>query len=575
MAIDDTPLVPIEFLGREFHIWLKDQIYTGVAGSTGRYVPNIGDAVWDWATGLWRVVDVDRTTGLSTLAAYVPPKDPGTVDPTDILLGAGPGYQSESFRVFLDTSVMPHTLAVDARLYFYGTTVSYIKVFLGGDYGDDGTVISAMYDQNGTLLGENIPLEVVAQVNPIIGTNPLTPMSTSTLGVDNYAVKTPMVGYTLEAMPDNQVVTIVAYDDANSARSIAKCLVQNSSFIRTTDASKRYITHVALESPFMSDTDNTLLKFPINLATSALDAHGMVYYSNGEPERMPIDGVKFQLHGLDNYVASIVGQKIPLVLTYNLSMDEFVYGASMGANRHLSVPYNATTTRLDGGFTPKLFCLPVWVDAVNGYRLEWYMYNLDRELVTNVTSLVRVDPNRKLFDPTEYGTTQNLTVDLDMSKVDSRFSAWRHVQTLGVTLLNRGDLNDTNWLITYTPGVEEPFGLGLKAKTTFVNTNLTQVDLSSGQTTQEAWLRKVYYNAEPLYDAATETGPLAPNYFVLTMGASRVEYPIDQWNTIFETGVSLREGSLVYLEFKKRTTTTDLQLAISGLTVHQTTSTTV
>ena len=51
---------------------LKSEIYTGPTG-TGRYVPNIEDAVWDWTAGVFRVVDVNITTGLSTLVLHTFP----------------------------------------------------------------------------------------------------------------------------------------------------------------------------------------------------------------------------------------------------------------------------------------------------------------------------------------------------------------------------------------------------------------------------------------------------------------------------------------------------------------------
>lgn len=557
MAVNDTPLVGLQDETRSFRLWLKSEIYDNQG--PGIYVPNKNDGVWEWETGLWRVVDVDRTTGLSVLAKYVPPKDSGTVDETDILLGAGPGYQSESFRAMIDTSVMPHTLALESRLHVYGTTLSYVKVFLGSDISATGTVISAMYDQGGTLLGENIPLELVRQANNA---------QSQVAGVDNYAVKAPMVGYTHFSLPDNEVVTMVAYDDAGVARSVAKMLVVNTAFIRTTDASKKYVQSVHLESPFMAEGNDRLLKFPINLATAALDARGVVTYSNGERLRMPIDGTKFQLHGLSNYVASIVGQKIPLVLTYNLSPEEYVYGASTGVAKHVSEPYAATTELMDGAYSPKLFVTPVWIDAVSGYRLEWFLYNLDREVLVNVTPLVQVQSSSRAFNPTEYGTMQNLVVAVDMNRVDSRFKAWRHVQTVGVALLARGDLQETNWTVSYSPGQETPYGLTTSAVATFINQNLTRINLACGQTTQEAWLAKVFYTTEPLFNAGLEIRAPEPNYFVLVAGNTRVEYPISAWNSVIEISDTLREGSVVYLEFKRRTTTTDLQLGISGMIVH-------
>lgn len=544
---------------RTFRLWAKEEIYTGPSGK-GRYVPNINDAVWDWVTGLWRVTDVDYTTGLSRLQRHVAPKEADSVTQEDILLGVGPGYQSESYRVYVDTSVMPHVMAIDSRLHFYGTSVSYVKLFQGSDITATGTVVSAFYDQSGVLLGDNIPVELVAMPNTLGSGVP---------GVDNYAVKAPMVGYTMQELQDNEVVTCVAYDDAGHVCSIARLLVQNTSFIRTTDSSMRYITSVTLESPFLSEADDTLLEFPINLPVSALDARGIVTYSDGTRRRLPIDGTKFNLFGLDNYVATIIGQKIPLVLSYRLNPDEYVYGASAGASKHLSVPYKAVTKPLDGAYSVKLFVFPVWVGPVNGYRLRWFLYNLDRNNVYEVTSLVQFGTSSRSFDPTEYGTVQNLNVAVDMDQVDGRFKKYRHTQTVGITLLTPGDLDQPNWTVTYSPGQDPVYGEDLRAEVEFINVNHWLLDISCGQPTKELWLERLYYDTQPVFNPESESRPPEPNLFVLVFKGRRIECPISQWNSVFTVPNDLNEGEVLLVEFIRRGPVTDLQLGIAGLPVHQ------
>jgi hypothetical protein len=536
-----------------------DEIYTGPTG-TGRYVPNLNDEVFDWDTGLWRVVGVDYSTGLSELSIYIPPKEADSIDHTDVLLGTGPGYQSETFRAYLDTSVMPHILAVDSRLRFYGTTNAYVKIFLGTNISDEGTVISAMYDQGGTLLGDSIPLELVAMPNDPINDNP---------GLDNLAVKTPMVGYTTTKMSDNEVVTVVAYDDAGHVTSIAKLLVKNTAFIRTSDASKKYVASIHLESPFLSTSDDTLLEYPINLPVEAMELRGVVTYSDGSRSILPVDGTKFALHGISNFVSTILGQQIPLVLTYYLSEEEYVYGASVGATKHISVPYTATTTNVDGSYTVKLFVAPVWVNAIEGYRLRWFLYNLDREEVFEVTQHVQLAANSRSFNPTEYGVMQNISVAVDMNKVNAKYTNYRHTQTIGIALLNQGNLDQENWNINYEPGQEIPYGENLRASLRFVNTNYWVLNLNSGFASKEQWLENVYYNAKPLTHPDFEVRPPEPNYFTIVMGNQRIECPIEQWNSDIVMPSGVNDGDVVLIEFFKRNAATDLQLGVGVLPVHQ------
>ena len=550
MSISSQPLDPIFDAKQGFWIWNITQIYTGQG--TGRFVPNLDDGVWDWDQGLFRVVYVDRTTGLSQLTKWQPPKDPGVVTDEDVLLGAGPGTLSESYRLYLDTSTLPFTLATDARLHVYGTACTYMKIFLGTDIGDNGTVISAFYDQGGTLLGENIPLELVVMPD-----------------ADNRAVKTPSVGYTTRELDDGEVCTAVFYNDAGHAVSIARLLIKNTAFIRSTDSSKKYITSIHLECPFLSGADSRMIEYPINVTLASLPMIGVVTYSDGSVRRIPVDGNKFNLYGRDNYVATILGQKIPLVLDYKLSSDEVNYIASSGHAHHVAVQYEATTIAAEGAYSVKLFCYPVWVDEVNGYRLDWFLYNLDRDAVYYATPYVELASNSAPFDPLLYGVTQRVTVGVNLQRVNGAYANYRHVQSLQIALLAPGTEYRDNWQITYTPG-GDAYGPGLVAAATFVNVNYWKLDLTNDCASVEEWLRKVFYGSEPLFNPDLEVETPAPNFFRLVAGTYRVELNVSQWNQelVIPSG-QVSEGQVVYLEFFKRMNSTDLELGVGGLVFHQ------
>lgn len=548
-----TPPTLIADPTRGFRMWLISEIYTGPTG-TGKYVPNPDDMVWDWTSGYNRVISVDYTTGLSVIKPWNPPVNSNPMSDEDVLLGAGPGYQSESFRVYLDKSVLPHVLAVDSRVHLYGTTVSYIKIFKGTDTSVNGQVISQMYDQGGTFLGENIPMELVA-MDP---------------SANNVAVKTPQVGYTTQDLSDGDVVTAVCYDDAGNATSICKLLVKNTAFIRTTDASAKYIKAISVETPFLSASDPSLIQYPINMPVSALNLIGVVTYSDGSKLRLPIDGTKFSLYGLENYIATIQGQTLDLVLSYKLSPGEYNYITESSPNKHISIPMKATTLQADGAYSVKLFVAPRWIDALNGYTLEYFLYNLDREDVYPVTNLVQMGSNSRAFNPLQYGTTQHIGVALDLNQVDPSFANYRHVQEFDVTLLRQGtDQSGDNWTVGYTPGQNPPYGVGVKALVNYIEVGNWQLDLSCGLTNQTDWLNKVFYGTQPLFDAGSETEAPTPNFFALVYGSERLEVPISQWASTITMTSTFVEGTLVNVEFFKRNASTDLQLGVSQMIVHR------
>lgn len=554
MAVDDTPIVPIFDADRGWRMWHKPDIYTGEEGSTGRWVPNVDDLIIDYANGFERVIDVDMSTGLSTLLTWVLPKEADGLTNEDILLGLGPGSQSESFRAMLDDSVVPHTLALDSRLHFYGSSVKWIKIFRGTDISAVGEVVSAYYDQSNTYLGENIPVELVQTPDP---------------SVDNRAILAPMVGYTNAELDEGEVLTAVAYSDTGMALSIAKLLVKNTAFIRTTDASRRFISSIHLESPFVSASDDRIIEYPINMPVSALPLTGVVTYSDGKTLKHPVDGTKFRIHGLEHYVASQEGQRIPLVLTYYLESDEYNYGSSPGASRHLSEKYWATTKAFDEAYEIKLYAYPTWVDDVQGYRMEFFLYNLNRGMYQEVTTLVRLGNNTPAFQPLNFTQTQHLTYVINMNDVDSKYPSYRHVQTVDVQLMAPGTEDTTNWIIGFNPGQDPKYGHNLSLRATFVDSSNWKVKVDNGFASESAWLEELFYRSQPLFNREREEQAPLPNYFVLNLQGREFEYQTSQWSEEFTLPSVIEEGETAYIRWIKRTSEGDLQLGISGLPVHQ------
>lgn len=538
---------------RGWRQWNIDELYTEDSGVEGRYVPNENDLVWSRDDGWFYVEEVDYTTGLSVLKPWKGLDETGgTQVERDVLLGSGPGRISESYRLYIDTSVTPHTMDFDRRMKVHGTRAQYVKVFRGSVI-EQADVISRMYDQQGTLLGEEIPLELVA---------------TDTL--ENVAIKAPQSGCSAQELPDGETVIAVFYGGDGVPVSKSILIVENTSFIRQAHSATKYVTSIELDSPFLSDADDHVLECPINLPMEAVAARGIVRYSNGETKTMNIDGTKFRIFGLQKFISTIMGQKQPFTLVYYLSPGEVGYGSVSGNTMHLTESYMATTTKVDGAYSLKLFSYPSWVDEINGYRLTHHLYNLDRDVVYDVTQHVTLAANSRAFDPLAYGLSQDLTFSLDLSKVSSIFKNYRHLQTTRITLRRPGlDSVDTNWTVQFDRA-KEPFGEGLKAEVEFVNSNLWRLKLDNGLGSVESWLREVYDKTYPLFDKTSEDKPPVPTHFKMIAGSHESEYPISMWDHEFTLSNILEAGENVYLQFFKRTSQTDLQLSTAALILRQT-----
>ena len=545
-------IVPVFNPNNKFTIYSLAEIYTGQQGQN-RYVPNLNDRVIDLDTNKWYYVhSIDPSTLIAELVP-VTTVDEGDFSPDDLLLGVGPGTQSDTYRLYIDKSVQPFTMAVDARLHVAGTMVKTAKIFRGSELTGTARVISAYYDQSGTVLGQAIPLELVAMPNG-----------------QNYSIKTVPVCYTVEDIPDGEVVTAVFYSDTGHVVSKRQLLVENTAFIRSADSSVKYITGIALESPFLSETDPTLIQYPLNVPLVGLNLIGVVKYSDGSVNRMPVDNTKFSIFGFENYAATIVGQKFPLVIKYTLSPDEIVYGANVGDGRFITESYKATTIKADGAFTIKLFGYPVWVDAVTGYVLRWYMYNLERNVAYNVTPYVRFNSNTRVFDPLAFGVTQHLSVSINLKDVNGIYPNYIHVQTLDIVLMGPGTQRTTNWTVGFDPNQDPMYGVNVFASTTFINQNLTKLKIDAGSTAIDDWLARLYYNTKPLVDINKEITAPAPDYFSVYVNNQDIEFPISQWGSELLINGVLSDNSTLFVKFFKRLADNDIQLGVAGLPVYQT-----
>lgn len=539
-------------------IWGLHEIFTGHEGSN-KYVPKVNDYVINHETNeAWIVISIDSTTLIAELRKIrgLPIK---IVEDDDRLLSTDPCIRDETYRVYLDTSVNPYRLTVDARHKVYGSMSHHAKIFRGSRLQKPEEVVSMIFDQYGQLLSDNIPLEL-AEMD----------------GVNNYVTKCVPPCHTTYALPDGELVTVVIYDDVGVVTQVREMIVENTSVIRQTDTSVKYIKGISLDSPFLTENDPTLIKYPLNVPVRGLNLFGIVEYSDGSTRRLPVDGTKFQVLGLTDYVATIVGYRFDFTLRYSIGSDEIAIDIKNDSNVDMSIKGDRFITRrfkgevvkADNAYSVKLFGYPSWVDDLNGYRMDFYLMNLERSYCINVTPFVKYNENRVPFNGLLYGVAQRISVSINLKEASITNKDYIHTQVIDIQLQrNGGDKTGYPWSVGFEINQFPYYGIDNFAQVSHINQNLKRVNISLEESNFETWLERIYRRAKPLYDETREPGPLEPDYIRIRTPNREFTFPISRWNQQLEINDTLKETDNIYVVFIKRTNDTDLFLGVSALPV--------
>lgn len=538
---------PIPQPARAFTVIYIDELYNPDTGK-GQWFPNVNDLVVDYVGNqLLRCTAVNYTALTYTLTIW----KPTAVYNTDNFIGACAPHLADALKVYVDTNIYPYTLRVDARLRFGGPDMDSIKIFRGHNTSVNGEVISSYLVDN-VIKSENIPLELVN---------------------GSQAEKVAVAGRCKGSVTNGELVTIVAYSDTNEVVAIALANIIVTNLIMAADAPARQIYDIKLRSPFILPGNDRMLSLPINIPLDDIPLSVDVVYSDGT-KNILLDGTRAKLDGLRSsgavdtfYLSSVAGQTLPLLLSYKLASNETYVGNDVVDGVVLR-DYQATTLDVDGAYSLKLFVVPTWTNSATGYRLNYYLYDLNRDAVYNATPNVKPSANGGIFDPTLYGVKQHLIVAVDVSKVSAAYSAHIHTQAFSITLLNEGTVKAPNFLLEYDHA-SKGFGDDVYVKFYYDNITYWTVDLRAGCASKAEWLMKMYQRIYPLYDRRTEAGPPDPTHFELVTKTKSYLFTVDQWVSPVHVDFQVNEAEPLLIKWIQRTPTDDLCLGMSSVLAHQ------
>jgi len=554
-TVSDTPQIGIVNLDRGWKIWNMTEIFTGKAG-TGLHCPNVNDLILDLTSGWYLVTTIDITTGLCQYIPWTLPAVTQNNVVIDQLLGVSTGMQSETWRVNIDTRQMPYSMEIDGRLHLYRSDADHYKVFLGTDLTDNGIVLSAYYSPSGEFIGENIPLEHVGTDN-----------------INNFAIWAPKAGNTNRKLNDGEVVTVVLYSAAGHKLSHSSMLIQNTTLVRRTAAGRKQIRSIRIKSPYVSDADPSQLIVPINIDVRTVSMVGVVRYNTGEEMEVPIvlDGTgKMALHGLRWYSPTIQSHPHKLTLSYRLSEDEYSLEHGITENGYITEAFTIKAVAADNAYSVRLYAFPTWNTPAGRYDLDFWLFNIDRDVYYRVPrSVVEIPDNEVAFDGSDFVSRQRLKFGLLLSNVDPVFSAHRFTQASEISLNKAGTESGDKWQVKVDPAQAKFFGAGVAAKNRLVNTNLSYLNLQVGAVDVGDWLNKLYYPLNHLFDDTSEVQAPEPTHFIIHTKTREYMFAISQWKQEFPILNDVNIGETIYLRWIRETANAQLQLGVTGLAVEQ------
>jgi hypothetical protein len=519
-------------------------------------VPFENQLILDVDRGYWyRCAKVDYEGTLK--ATLVPwqnnnPNDENVLE-QDWVFGIKGGPMLGEALLAVDFSVRPNVARVDATIMRPGA--AYALLYKGNTPGDEGKIISAVYDQGGVMQTNKIPTplaEIVDRTNLEIKT-------TGQFSVTENE----------ESLVNGTQCFLAFFDQGGNFIPPGQLVrVQHSAYMKDHRVGIKYVTEIRLLAPWFSNSNQPgKIIVPINVNLLALELRAEVLYSDGTTSGpMPVNGEKFVLEGLQEHRPTFPGQTNEVVLIYKLSPNEQFYEARPGSPLFERRTYSLEAGNVDGAYAPRLYTYPQWDTAINGYRLQHFLYDLDRKTFIDVSDKVTMNDQSPAWRPSSYGVAQSLIFNINLRDVAPTYVSATFVQYTEIVLYR--DLNTAGKKFDVSFVFDKPTYQALNLKATN-NGASSKANVTNGFTKQVDWLNALFWGVYPSYDTWNEEKAPSPTHFYLMHEDGRKWlYPLADWNKDLPITISMQPGKTWYIVWVNRDGSgKELQLASTGVIV--------
>lgn len=534
------------------------EVYLGKEGSRTidgevipLYVANVLDYIEDVRTHItYQVVELPKTGPNALVPVYEPVvRNAGVLTSKDILVALGPGYGSADHKITIDDTVYPYRLDVSPFVCIRSVEAHYAKIIEGSTYTGNYKTVGFMLSSTGKLEDDKIPLDLIADVN----------------GVTNYHIKNVRVSFCNTTYKNGDVLTLALYTKAGHLLSEHQLVVTNSNFMRDGTAPREYIKTVYMESPYLSETNPFELHIPMGWNNNSLNMMGVIEYKSGRKVKMPIDGNKFKLEGLQQVISTIAGHEYNLMLKYVLDVTENTVHDVSGWGKFIAQPYRVRVVKANNSYTVKLYAYPYWDAATVGYKLRFFVVNLDRNQFLDVTPVVKFVAGTPVFDGTKLGSVQQLRVSVNLKDIFSTYKPFIHTQLIDITLYGTPGDFEAPWTVKQSTDQDPTtYGNGLFAKK---SPDSKSINISNGLSFDE-WKLRMFDQTYPLLSDTSnvKSYPEATD-FEIRNGTSRSEYHIEKWNENLPIKGQIKVHNNIEVIWKHKTPTEEMILSVSSFII--------
>ena len=524
-------------------MWSMHEIYLGHEG-LNKFIPRVSHYIIEPDTG--NTYKVEYLNEVTYIPSLVPIVIKQTIDINEIISST-----NDNFRVYYDKSISPYSLAVDGLVRIYSNTATHARIYRGNNI-DANEVISKRYDNNGNLIGMDVPLTMVAFNSH-----------------DNYAIKSIPTCNTTAELLDGEPCSVVVFDSNGKVVSRVNCIVEETTYIAPAFAEQKFITEIFLKTPFIEVGEPEIINYPVNLPMDSFHPIGVVQYNDGSQVEYPVDGDKFRLYGIESFVSTIIGHNIPLVLSYRMDSNEAALtNVHTLAGRYVTRDFKLKVSNPNTSYNVKLYIYPVWVDRVNGYRLKAYLMNLDRNVLFDVTQLITLSTNSAPFNPLLYNIIQRVSFNIDLNNVSSIYNSFIYTQTIDIVLRGHADESTINniWEVkTQIPTATGFYGTNIIAVRN--NTSHNKITISNNLNTVEDFLASTYRKIDPLSNPITETQAPDPTHIEVRYNNESKIIPIGSFKDVITFTSNVTRFDTIDIVFLRNVLSNYLKLGVLSMIV--------